>query len=84
MVTARQNHQMKCSEVIQSNIKGFFSGWDGETIFPLENGQIWQQSEYGDKHYTYPSPEVTIYCLQGEWKMHVEGIRSSIAVRRLK
>ncbi len=25
---------------------GTFNGWDGETIFNLDNGQVWQQSQY--------------------------------------
>ena len=74
----------ECSEVVESSIKGSFRGWDGETIFPLENGQIWQQSEYGYEYTYYYHPDVLIYCLRGKWKMQVEGIRDSIAVRRLK
>lgn len=33
-------------DVIESRIEGEFEGWDGDTIFELENGQIWQQSSY--------------------------------------
>src|SRR5690349_9222882 len=29
-----------CSTAIESAISGDFNGWDGETIFKLENGQI--------------------------------------------
>ena len=80
----KANSSNKCSEVVESNIKGSFNGWDGETIFPLDNGQIWQQSEYGYEYAYEYHPEVLIYCLRGKWKMHVEGIRDPIAVRRLK
>ena len=34
------------SDVIESQIDGEFEGWEGETIFKLTNGQIWQQAEY--------------------------------------
>lgn len=46
---------------IRSRIKGDFSGWDGETIFRLENGQVWRQRLSG--RYSYkgpPNPEVSI------------------------
>ena len=32
--------------VIESQIDGEFEGWEGETVFVLTNGQIWQQSSY--------------------------------------
>ena len=38
------------SDVIESQIDGDFEGWDGETVFVLTNGQIWQQDSYD---YTY-------------------------------
>jgi hypothetical protein len=40
--------------VIESRIDGEFEGWEGDTIFKLENGQIWQQSSYAyTYHYSY-------------------------------
>jgi len=44
-----------------SRISGDFRGWSGETIFQLDNGQIWRQRLRG--RYTYtgpPNPEVRI------------------------
>ncbi len=59
--------------VIESRIDGDFEGWEGETIYPLTNGQIWQQSTYHyHYHYSY-SPKVLIYQSGGGYKMHVEG-----------
>ncbi|HHT9138744.1 MAG TPA: hypothetical protein ACFYEK_16055 [Candidatus Wunengus sp. YC60] len=41
-------------DVIESHIEGDFEGWEGETIFKLDNGQIWQQSSYDyTYHYAY-------------------------------
>ena len=34
------------ANVIESRIDGEFTGWSGDTIFKLRNGQIWQQSSY--------------------------------------
>ena len=46
---------------LQSRLAGPFRGWTGNTIFHLENGQVWQQVD-GDTYYrNYPNGvEVTI------------------------
>ena len=70
--------------VVESRIDGEFTGWEGETIFKLMNGQIWQQASYAyTYHYAY-GPKVLIYRSGGGYKMKVEGVNGEIAVRRLK
>ena len=70
--------------VIESNIEGTFEGWDGETIFRLTNGQIWQQASYAYLyHYAY-RPRVLIYRSGGGFKMKVDGVSSEIFVRRVR
>ena len=72
------------SNVIHSYIDDEFEGWEGETIFKLDNGQIWQQSSYAYMyHYAY-RPEVMIINDSGTWKMKVEGVDEMIDVIRLK
>jgi hypothetical protein len=74
----------KSDGVIESKIEGDFEGWEGETIFKLDNGQIWQQSSYAyTYHYAY-RPDVIIYKVGSVYKMKVEGVDSTIYVRRLK
>lgn len=71
-------------DVIESRIDGTFEGWTGETIFKLTNGQIWQQDQYAyTYHYAY-RPEVIIVRSAGGYTMSVEGLRSTIRVRRLQ
>jgi hypothetical protein len=71
-------------DVIESQIEGEFEGWDGETIFKLLNGQIWQQASYAyHYHYAY-MPEVLIYKTSGGYKMKVEGVDETIYVRRIR
>jgi len=71
-------------DVIESRIEGDFEGWEGETVFKLDNGQIWQQSSYAyTYHYAY-RPEVLIYKTGGGYKMKMEGVDETIYVRRLK
>lgn len=71
-------------EKVESRIEGTFEGWDGDTLFQLENGQVWQQSSYAYLyHYAY-NPNVCIYDDNGEWKMKVEDVDEVITVERLK
>lgn len=70
--------------VIISQIDGEFEGWEGETIFRLMNGQVWQQSSYDYMyHYAY-MPEVEIYETKNGYIMKVEDVEETIDVVRLK
>lgn len=70
----------KIKNVIETQIDGDFEGWEGESIFKMMNGQIWQQSSYAySYHYAY-SPEVWIYEFQGSWVMRVEDVDETIEV----
>lgn len=70
--------------VIESRIDGEFEGWEGDTIFKLENGQIWQQSSYAyTYHYAY-RPRVVIYKSGNVYKMKIDDVSNTISVRRLK
>ena len=71
--------------VIETEIDGEFKGWNGDTIYRMRNGQIWQQSSYHyHYHYAY-SPEVLIYSSGGGYKIHVkEDDDEDVPVRRLK
>jgi len=72
------------SGVVESRIDGEFEGWDGETVFRLQNGQIWQQTSYAYRyHYAY-SPRVTIIRIAGRHEMMVEGIDARLPVQRLR
>lgn len=72
------------ASVIETKIEGDFEGWEGETIFKLDNGQIWQQESYAyTYHYAY-RPDVLIYKSGTRYKMKVEGVKDEIYVKRLK
>ena len=73
-----------CSPAIEASISGEFEGWSGDTIFKLDNGQIWQQAEYDyDYDYDY-DPDVTIYQTTAGCRMKVEGEHDTILVKRIK
>lgn len=71
-------------DVLEAQIDGEFQGWDGETIFKLTNGQIWQQSSYAYT-YTYKyMPKVLIIKTGRGYELQVEGMDRRITVRRLR
>jgi len=71
-------------DAIETCIDGEFKGWEGETIFKLCNGQIWQQAEYSYT-YTYAyRPDVVIYKTSAGYRMKVEDEEEAILVRRIR
>jgi len=70
--------------VIESSINGEFKGWEGESIYALMNGQVWQQATYYyHYHYAY-APKVLIYQSSGNYFMQVQGVKQAVQVRRLR
>lgn len=73
--------------VIRSRAMGKFNGWSGETIFRLENGQIWVQTDNTDSLWlpAMENPEVEIRRSKiGGWKLYLSGRSSWVRVRRVK
>ena len=73
-------------EEIHSNIDGEFNGWQGKTLFKLENGQIWKQTE----RTTFYIPKknrakITIKPKSmGSWVLYVDGYGRGVKVKRIK
>ncbi len=73
------------AERIEAQVVGPFSGWDGRTVFELDNGQVWKQ--VGPDIY-YASPEknapVEIYRSKyGSYRLHVRN-GAWVTVTRLR
>ena len=71
---------------ITSRVKGSFTGWSGHTLFALENGMIWEQSDK-EKFYIQEvqNPEITINPGRfGTWRLSVEGHDSKCRVKRIQ
>jgi hypothetical protein len=71
---------------ITTRIVGPFSGWDGQTVFKLENGMIWVQADK-DKFYIkeIQNPAVTIEpAMFGKWRLSIEGYGEKCKVRRIQ
>lgn len=71
---------------ITSRIVGPFRGWDGKTVFKLENGMIWEQADK-DKFYIreVENPVAIIEPgMFGTWHLHIEGYSSECRVERIQ
>jgi hypothetical protein len=73
-----------CSPAVESAITGEVHGWDGETVFKLHNGQIWQQAEYDYTYFYEYHPDVTIYATSGGCRLRVEDESDTVLVKRIK
>ena len=73
-----------CSPAIESTISGEIEGWEGETIFKLDNGQIWQQAAYDYTYFYAYRPDVTIYQTSAGCRMKVEDETDTVLVKRIK
>lgn len=71
-------------DLIETNIEGEFSGWQGDTIFKLSNGQIWQQVTLNYAYHYAFRPKVLIIKTYGAYKMKVDGVSGTIFVKRIK
>ena len=70
---------------IKTRIAGAFNGWDGDTVFRLENGQVWKQRLEGRWSYHAESPEVELHKnLMGFWVLKVVEADKAIGVKRLQ
>ena len=68
----REEEQRRVAETrVLGRIKGKFSGWSGNTVFELENGQKWRQIGT-DVYYVSPvdSPAVLIEKVFGGWRLY--------------
>ncbi|MGA2207717.1 MAG: hypothetical protein ABSG10_13400, partial [Terracidiphilus sp.] len=83
-VPAPAPQRSSCSPAIESTISGEIEGWDGETIFKLDNGQIWQQAEYDYTYFYEYRPDVTIYETSSGCRMKVEDEDDTVIVKRIK
>ncbi|MFI5336555.1 MAG: hypothetical protein ACHQ5A_07210 [Opitutales bacterium] len=73
-------------EPIHTRIMGDFRGWEGATVYTMENGQVWQQTDRENRFFPkIVNPEVILEPskLFG-WKMKLVGEGLWIRVRRIK
>ncbi|MBU6469847.1 MAG: hypothetical protein KGL00_02800 [Gammaproteobacteria bacterium] len=72
-------------ERIETRIAGRFTGWTGNTVFKLENGQVWKQAATG--YFTnieLDHPQVIIKKLGFGYLLTLPGHGATVFVRRIK
>ncbi len=74
---------------IEARLVGDFNGWSGKTVFTLDNGQVWQQTNNYIRDYKprspIPQPKVTISKgMIGSYNMRVQGVKRIVQVKRVK
>jgi hypothetical protein len=71
---AVKENKVSAPEVIQSRIVGPFTGYTGRTIFTLENGQRWAQSQRDSAYFPkIDSPPVIIAKAGFGYRMYIAG-----------
>jgi hypothetical protein len=71
---------------ITSTLVGKFGGWDGQTVYKLENGMIWAQADK-DKFYTKDVENPVVIIEPGmfrSWRLRVEGFDEDCKVKRIQ
>jgi len=68
---------------IETHIVGTFKGWYGNTVFKLENGQVWEQSGAGYFEAHLENPQVVIKKLAFGYLLTLPGQGATVFVRRL-
>ena len=65
---------------------GKFSGWDGQTVFKLENGMIWAQADK-DKFHTKEIENPTVIIersMFGTWTLRIDGYDADCRVKQIQ
>ena len=71
---AVKENKVSAPEVIQSRIVGPFTGYNGRSVFTLENGQRWAQSQRDSAYFAkIDSPPVIIVKAGFGYRMYIAG-----------
>lgn len=69
----RRRHAEEQQERITARLVGRFDGWDGQTLFRLDNGQTWRQAA-ADVYDHKPAEDVAVVVYRsasGYWRLRV-------------
>jgi len=83
--TVRQQVRGGDAGVLRSRILGSFRGWSGDTVFRLEDGQVWQQRLPGNYFHRAESPEVELRRnALGFWELRIVATNRAVGVKRIE
>lgn len=81
------NEEKEDRTPINSSLIGSSTGWDGQTVFKLENGMIWAQADK-DKFYAGDEIENAAITIDpgmfGKWYLSFDGHKSKCKVVRIQ
>lgn len=72
-VFKRTQNEAKESERITAVLQGRFTGWNGSTLFRLDNGQVWRQTA-SDNYHTKAKENVAVVIYKagsGYWRLRI-------------
>jgi hypothetical protein len=70
---------------VRARIDGRFEGWDGDTLFVLDNGEVWKQRSRGLYIYRAERPDVLITRNKlGFFMLEVVATGKSVGVKRVR
>ncbi len=69
---------------VESNIVGHFTGWNGNTVFKLANGQVWKQADSSSFDTNLQDPPVVIKRLGFGYLLTLTGHGSTVFVKRVQ
>jgi hypothetical protein len=80
-----QEKAQQALESVTAKVIGGFRGWSGETVFELDNGQVWEQA--GSGRYEYSGEDRPVVIERGflnSFSLKPEGLNRTVRVRRIK
>jgi len=74
------------AESMESRIDGEFTGWNGDTVFHLQNGTVWEQTDNERLvvRNVLTNPKVTIERGFFGFRLRVDGYNSRVQVQRIQ
>ena len=77
--------ELEGREELRARVLPPFTGWDGKTVFRLDNGQVWQQRRSG--RYTYRGEDSSVVITKnsfGFYDMQLLEADRSVGVKRIR
>ena len=68
---------------IESRIADEFEGWNGDTVYKLDNGSKWELASYAYKYKYKYRPKAIIWTEGGRYYLEVTGMTDKKRVRRI-
>lgn len=84
-IEAASAERAKKSRTYSAIVIGGFSGWQGKTLFRLDNGEIWRQKS--NSKYRYRGSDARVRLTQnwaGGWEMEVASTGKRVLVKRVR